>query len=466
MFVAQPTSTLDWWLQETTRAFDRGEKLPPKTLELLRHYQGQTSPAEGSYLEIPDTYEFTPSPTRKSPRTLTVTDDEWERAEKAYCDERNLRNFCKDSGVVYKDDCGVNWHWYERGDEKALCPYRCNERGRCPRCARVYGEKQGQELESLMKAALARRRLRPGYGEALSWHVVMTYPPEVQAELLRLLKLNNRKALQKVLSELTKLVKRYLVCLFRTHESELGVSVNHHYWHSKDPLDEPFFHMHVIVPNVTRSRRPLYRQGKFGKRRLKEAREVWRDGLTEVFPEVPMPDEVHVWVEFTRNTMEGRAKFSHDCRYATRHALADLLKVSTESPEFFSENNRQRVKSFLNVCDYLHGTFKLRRYLGFLQPGQRKKCGLEREEREGGDERWVKVGGGFRRFLRWSSDGLMMRRWDGHEEVVELVPREQVRLSVPEPPVRWFYENLSEAVSRTRFTNFSRSDSTKQGRSG
>lgn len=390
--------------------------------------------AEGPYLEHIALTPISSSQT-PAPRSVTgVSDEQWEARERAWTTAYIVREFLAAAGIAYQKPCRVIWQWEENSEtaERRLRPIACRERDVCPHCGAEYGRVQGQELHSLLTAALDRRVNPPAMREPLAWHIVLTLPPAVQAKMAEMSEAAAGPALRRALTALTDGVKRHLAAAFSLPSQQLAAAVTWHYWHSERPLDGPHWHAHIIVPNARRDRYVVSRRGVIPAQRLEAAIESWRATLGKLFPHAHLPPDLVQHVAFVTNNAAGHRRLRHLARYVCRHPAADLLAYAGRDPALFS----RPVEAMAAIQFWSRvQNVKTRRYLGYLHPGQRRAAGLVKMEPSG--DVWTPVPGGIRRLLRWLPEGLLVSFWEDSREQTEIVPRHLVLASDPSPPTLW-----------------------------
>lgn len=406
----------------------------PHVRLLLGKLERINPPAKGPYLEHIALTPDLSSQTAPARSTSEVTDDQWHAREEAWTTAYIVREFLTMAGISYQKPCRLIWQWEENAEtsERRLRPISCRERDICPHCGAEYGRTQGVELHSLLTAALDRRINPLTMREPLAWHIVLTLPPSVQAEMSIFSEIAAGPALRRTLAALTDGVKRHLAAAFALPAQQLAAAVTWHYWHSERPLDGPHWHAHVIVPNARRDRHPVARRGVVPERRLDAALESWRTTLTKMFPSAFIPPQIVQHVAYISNNAAGHRRLRHLARYVSRHPMADLLAYAKREPALYSRP--AEAVAAIQFWSRVQ-SLKTRRYLGYLHPGQRRAVGLVTAEPSG--DVWTPVPGGIRRLLRWLPEGLLVSFWKDSREQTEIVPRHLVLASDPSPPTLW-----------------------------
>lgn len=353
-----------------------------------------------------------------------------------------------------------------------LQAHTCKVRARCPHCGRVYGLEQGAELESLLDAAWQRslatdpRRL-PGDGTTvpIAWGMVVTLPAAVSRYLGRLADdVWGGDELKRELRRFTAIVRRVVARLIhgprleaastKTERDaltrELGAAINFHFWSSSNPTGGHHWHAHVLVPNLrgggvdgVPAGGRLRDVGKFAPWRLEAARlellramsEAWpalvpleamQDAALEAAVEdarvrrlekpaipwrlVPVGSRPNLSVSYFANDEPGRAALAKRCRYDARHPFQDLLKQSRIRPaRVYGDAELGPLAAIAERVERLQRV-KLRRYLGWMAPGQRKQYGLTHDGDDSNDPEWTDQPGGRVRIVGMTERGVRVRR--------------------------------------------------------
>lgn len=352
--------------------------------------------------------------------------------------------------------CGTTGEVYEHDELPGARQFRvhtCKVRGRCPHCGATYGRERGEELHSLLSAALERRRvpIADDGREALAWGVVVTLPKVVSAKLGELaLDPRGEKVLRAELNKVMQVVRRYLSQLFGRELRDLGVAVNLHWWSSRRPVGGGWhWHAHCLIPNVDRDGEQLRRRMLFADKRLAAARVVleeatwaaWGDELAAAGHKREAY-RGNVKVNYVRSGSAGLRQLRHRTRYDGRHPFADMLKQARSAPASVYGGQLEDLAEFARRVELLQ-RLKTRRYLGWLVPGQRKARGLQKEPAAA--SKWHAQGDGFRVIAAFTDAGVLVHRFRGMRangsRVVEAstVAPELVAFEPTAPPKKWVY---------------------------
>lgn len=375
--------------------------------------------------------EALPLTPEKPPPTPDLT-----AAERAWHLTYTLRELLAAHGIDYPRECHAAWQWYQHSEtgQTQLRPIACHDRDICPRCGDEYGRTRGREMQSLVSAALARRRTPAPHGEPAIWHIVLTLPPAAQAEMICASAESSQTRLRRVISSLSGGVRAYLAAAFGAPPGQIGAILAWHYWHSARPVGEPYWHLHVLVPNCSRAGFSLARRGVIAPERLDAALGVWRRALVATFSDAEIPDQLNHHLRYVPHGPGLDARVAHLSRYVARHPMSDLLTYARSEPGVYSEGAAaaSTVRAWGRVQ-----SIKTIRYLGYLAPGQRKAVGLVVDELE--PSLWTKVPGGHRRLVTWQPGGLWVSWYAPTGRCEEFVPTEQLRVRSTSPPRFWKY---------------------------
>lgn len=383
----------------------------------------------------------------------------WQQREHRFYAEQLLRGFLSENGVHYtKEACREDWWLAEERTTKEvrLVPEACRERAHCPACGTKYGRDQGTELYDLLDAALERRGVPFFKKEALAWAFVFAPPAALNAHLADLASraylAPERRRLSRELSALQNMMRRILALAFGIHAKELTLVINWHYWHSyhrhrpHGVLRGQWWHAHVLVPNATRRRLRVSKWGAIPVHKLAHMRRLWKLALLGRYPWLEIPGDTNFHAHYFLNDEDGRRRLKHRCVYDSRHVMQDLVAYSQDDRcRFFGASAGARrdvveVVRLVHLAELLQAKrLKLRRYLGYLHPGQRKQCGIRPAESTG--RQWDFLAGGYRRLVRFVDRGVVVQGWDAAGVFYEFLHRRNVTFNSTAPPPSWRYES-------------------------
>lgn len=421
----------------------------------------------GHLLNSPDPDGVPAAPTRSTPTrserpkasTAAAGDRArpWERRTRDWADEIALRAAIENATARAIVDgegrptpcCEDGWVFQHRehADRFRFRVSTCHVRGRCPHCGRAYGLDQASELHSLLSAAL-ERRVRPLRDhDAAAWAFVVTLPRPVTELLGRLGDdPRERKALRREIAKVVKVARGYVEHMLKLDGLEdarqLGAAMNVHWWASENPMRGWHWHVHALVPNVRRDGRELRRRALFSEKALEGGRERLRELITRAWPTAAggrWTPNAHV--RYYLADAEGRRKLRHRTRYDARHPYADALKLARRRPAaVFAIDSERALETLANRVEDMQ-SIKLRRYVGWLVPGRRKDVGLVKPTPDEDEPRdvWIAVQDGYRRIVRWTDGGLIVRKYDRDGETHAEVADELIDFQSQAPPVRWEY---------------------------
>jgi len=403
---------------------------------------------------------------RRSAHTAAAGDRArpWERRTRDWADEIALRaaiEAATDRPIVDREGralscCEDGWVFQhrEQPDRFRFRVNTCHARGRCPHCGRAYGLDQASELHSLMLAALDRRRRPLKDHDAAAWAFVVTLPRPVTDLLGELADdPRERKALRREIAKVVKVARGYVLKMLKLDgdledEGQLGAALNVHWWASENPLRGWHWHVHVLVPNVRRDGLELRRRALFSEKALAGGRDRLREMIVRAWPAAAAGRWTpNAHVRYILADARGRRRLRHRTRYDARHPFADALKLARRRPErVFGADRERELEALANRVEDMQ-SIKLRRYLGWMVPGRRKDAGLVKPAPAEDEPRdvWIALEDGYRRIVRWTDGGLIVRRYDRDGETHAEVAEELIDFQSQAPPVRWEYDAERDA---------------------
>jgi len=352
--------------------------------------------------------------------------------------------------------CGVDGELQEHAEDgrRRFVVWRCHRRDRCPECAVTYGEERGEELGSLLDALATIAPKRKGYPAGFGLEV--TVPEPVTRYIGDALDRGDYHTAKVALRRLTKIARTLVWDAVKRRgleRGDVGAAVNVHAFHSRSPLTGGWhFHVHVTIPNVTRTGEYLRRYGRLGRLRDTYHRKAWRGRsrlallrhrlrelvLREFGADVDLSGlaNVNLYWHFFGGSRVGWRGFRKRALYVNRSPWHDVAKIAAKNPMMvYSDAGLALLAKFAERAETVQTALKVRRYLGWLSPGQRSKWGIVKDP--GDKSPWRALPGGYRRIIRFDATGLWLRRFDSAGETAEHLEGAMVSWSNTSPPRRW-----------------------------
>lgn len=233
-------------------------------------------------------------------------------------------------------------------------PYFCRDRKHCPVCNRRYSQFRGRSIFETLT-------LVP---DTYVSQTVLTYPKNYFSKDL---------SKEDIERQIHKQSRKFIAATFG---KRVGGVKKVHSWKSKDPLDSPHWHIHILIPSfvfypvtinsldnsrkITVDYAIKHLRALKTKEQLNSMRKLWGEIIG-------YPQEVNIHYEYSNKPK----KIAHWCNYISRGSILDINEFLKDKGEHYKLTQKE-VSWFWYHTDYERG-FRTIRWFGFLCDSQRGK---------------------------------------------------------------------------------------------
>jgi hypothetical protein len=239
------------------------------------------------------------------------------------------------------------------GHEVAI-PYFCRKRNHCPVCNRRYSQYRGRSIFETLT-------LVP---DTYVIQLVLTYPGNY---------FSSTDPKEEIESLIHKQSRKFIAATFG---KRVGGVKKVHSWKSKDPLDSPHWHIHILIPSfvfypvtinsldnsrkITVDYAIKHLRALKTKEQLNSMRKLWGEIIG-------YPQEVNIHYEYSNKSK----KIAHWCNYISRCSILDINKFLKDKGEHYKLTQKEEEWFWYHTNYKPH--FKRIRWFGFLCDSQRGK---------------------------------------------------------------------------------------------